>query len=155
MRRFLKKRFLGIPVLVILLTVVTAVAVLAATLLTIPSHVKIVTPPPAPTYDILAFSDEANTVPLTFIEWGEIEKGADSQNQDVYIKNVGNRAALVSVSAIGLPAGVTLVSTQGDLSLAAGQGGVWGVIELTLTVSSSATPGDINFDTVFTNTLAP
>lgn len=151
MKRFLKKRFLGIPILVILLTVVTAVAVLAATILTIPSHVKIVEAPPPPlTYDIEAYSDSECTLPLTFIEWGEIVKG-ENKVKTVYIKNVGTGNASVSVSTPD-PGVRDSDLTGGPVTVAAGASAAF---ELTLTVDAVATPGDINFDTVFTNTLAP
>lgn len=149
MRKFVKQKWLGIPLLFYAIqALVIAGIVLAATVLIIPSHVRVVEAPPAATYDIVAYSDAGCTVLLAAVEWGDVVKGATA-TKTVYIKNVGNANASVSVGGTGNP---KVVLTGGPVVVNTGMSQPF---VLSLAVAGNATAGDINFDTTFTSALIP
>lgn len=136
MKRFLKKRWLGIPVGVIAGIIVTTSIVLAAVLISIPSHVDITPAPEPDAWDIGVYSDAECQNPVTFIEWGQIEVLTTAE-QTVYIQNEGNVTAVVTVSCtIGAP----LVTFEASpLTLLARESG-----PCTLTLTAGNIPGDIS-----------
>jgi len=85
----------------------------------VPSHVKIieVVPPPPPTYDIDFFEDSECQNPLTFIEYGDRERGSSAQKA-FYTKNVGE----VNVKIAGTS---SLPSDVGTLTVQFKEGGNW------------------------------
>lgn len=150
MRQFLKTKFLGIPLLAYAVQAMVIVGiVLAATVLIVPSHVRIVEPPPAATYDIVAYSDAGCTILLAAIEWGDVIKGATA-TKTVYIKNVGTGNASVSATTTGLNPKVVLTGGPVVVNAGASQPFV-----LSLAVAGNATLGDVNFDTTFTSAGIP
>ena len=104
------------------------------------------------------YSDLDCTQPVTSIEWGTIEQGANS-TQAVYLEDLGNQDATITVGTTGLGNGLSLTATPNPVSLTPGltSTGVkpcWKVV-LTLTVASNATSGDYNFTTDLSSLQIP
>ena len=80
------KKFLGMPVSVILALALTAGAVLAAFLWSqsVPSTVKIIGS------EVVAYEDEACTVELTALDFGEIRGGETTGQVEFWLKNQGD-----------------------------------------------------------------
>ncbi|MBA7480519.1 hypothetical protein ES707_15980 [subsurface metagenome] len=144
MKRLLKKRLLGIPVGIIAGLVLTTGIVLAAVFtLAIPSHVEITPAPPPDTWNIGVYENAECTIPVTFIEWEQVEVGT-TLDKIVYIRNEGTVPAVVTVSFTIGPPLVTWQVSPSPLELDAGASGA-----CTLSLTAGAIPGSINFSTSF------
>lgn len=48
-------------------------------------------------FNVEAYEDSAFTIPLTNIDWGELEPG-QTANKTIYLKNTGNKAATLTLT---------------------------------------------------------
>ncbi len=134
MKKILRKKWRGIPVAVIAVVLVAAIAI-ASTLLIIPSTVTIDPLVIPPTHDIEIYSDAEGTLEITEIAWGTTVQGTDIV-ETVYIKAAGTGDSAVTVSLSDAPANVTV--TAGPLTVVSGNVEAF---EITLVVPLSAYVG--------------
>ena len=120
MRFFKSKRFL-VPTIAVLLILAAAGGALAATMwsTTVPLTFTVEA---SSTYNLELYQNAGLTTPLTSIAVGTLPKGA-SNTIHVYVKNVGDQTAYVTISH-NLNASVgTLTATPAPLSLTPGSSG--------------------------------
>jgi len=108
----LKKRFFLISLVITILALAIAGTVLAANVIVVPGKVNVV----AATYDIQVYSDSACTIPLTNLVWAADLPEGGQRERTVYIKNIGNMDALVTVTLQSPPNGVTIVNNTLPIS---------------------------------------
>ena len=121
----------------------------------VPSHIRVVAPgdgggPPAPTVSLAFYQDEGCTQPTTLVEWGDITQGGSATRSIFWVRNEGNTDITTSGNS-------TLPSNIGTLTITFKHGPNWqpslvlpagsayetrGIV----TISGSASLGDVNFD---------
>lgn len=134
-----KKRWLVVLAIVALLLLLGS-GVTAVTLLSLPSHIEVVAPAGLGIHSDSGCSGST----LTDIEWGQMTQGTYAEKK-TYIKNYEANRVVVTVSATGLPSGITLTQ-KGKCEPYPGE---CKSLTMVLTISSGATLGDANFTTVF------
>jgi len=130
MKKFLKKRFLGIPIFVILLTLVVGVAVLAATisnLWTSPDITVEPVPPPPPANEALVISSPDFTTPRSILVGEATLAGVNLTNPSPS-GAPGYTGVLVAFSIYDRSDDTIVPS---DIVLEYQEGGTWYVLTLT------------------------
>jgi len=148
MKKLRGKRFLGvplaIPLVLVLVAVLTVGVVLALAVHDIPSTVTIIDD-----YGIELYVDDACTVPLETLPWGDIQEGVDPV-ETVYVKNVGTEIATVTATSGDLPGDMLLVLNGSPVTVGIGE---VGHLDLTLDTGTVITGGGLlSFTITFTNT---
>ena len=139
MRKLLKKKLLGIPLVAIVAVVLAAGVALALYTLPIPSTVTVTS-----NETIGVYTDEGCTESVISIPWGEVMQGA-SPTQEVFVKNNGGVIVGVAVTST-LDAAIGTVSATAVTGLAPGTSTS---CILTLDVLLTATEGPGSFDINF------
>ncbi len=146
MRKLLKRRLLGIPLVAIVAVVLAAGVALAVYTATIPSSVTVVS-----NETIGLYGEAECTTEVTSIAWGEVMQGA-SPTQEVYVKNEGGVIVDVTVSSPDLASLVGTLSATPVADLAPGD---VQLCTLTLAIDAVAIPGDVTFDITFDSNQVP
>ena len=104
MKILLKKRFIVVPLTVIIMVLTIGGIVLAANQVIILGQVNVV----SATYDIEVYADPGCTIQLTPpLTWSVLPTG-EKRSKTVYVKNIGNSDALVTPTLQSSVTGVTL-----------------------------------------------
>lgn len=155
MKGILSKKWLGIPVLVLVVGIVTVLAaagVLAAATLTQHNTINIVAGGGGgggglQTPNLALFVDQAGATPLTDpLAWGDLNANGSMQ-KTYWVKNTGTAAAAsVSLVAPTVAWGTVTVAPTSITNLAVG-----GVVEVTVTVQAgNTTQAGATFDVTMT-----
>ena len=103
------------------------------------------------TYNIGIYSDALCTNPLSSLDWGNLTQGT-SVTQTVYIKNIDNQTMTLTANIhtnTEAETGITFTNS-GPLHIIPGNlGPSLYQLQLSLSASSTATPGDLNFNISF------
>ena len=106
-------------------------------------------------YEFTLYEDEACTIPLVSIEWGEVCHNGEPHLKTVYAKNTGNEPCSLSWNSTNIPEGMTLTMelsgtpwTQNTV-LGLGQTGVKRNILMGLSADPAVPLGDFSFTTTF------
>lgn len=136
MRFFKSKRFL-VPTIAVLLILAAAGGALAATMwsTTVPLTFTVAG---TSTYNLELYQDAGLTTPLTSMAWGTLNPG-DSNSVTVYVKNVGNQTAHVSIAHNMSTSVGTITATPTTLSILSGSSDS---MVLLVSVSASAPGGN-------------
>lgn len=114
----------------------------------VPSHIKVITPPeeePEPTIALEFYEDEACTTVTTFVEWGNVEQGDKKTMTIFYTKNVGEASVEIEGKS-NLPPEVGKLDIQFEkATLSVGE---VTKTEGILKVKSDAPLGDVDFDII-------
>lgn len=126
-----------------------ACVVYAALNFNVGSHVKVVEDtPPGDEIDLEFYADSDCTVPLDFVEWGNMTRNQQQTKVMFYTKNIGTVPVTVSGSTSGLMSSqFTLEFDIDDDTLNVGESTE---VSGTLRVKPSAPLGDKNFTIVIT-----
>lgn len=135
MKNYLKHKAVIIPVVFTALAVIITGTVYAATTLSVPGKVTVVTA----TCDIKVFSDAEGRYELTGIEWNDLPQGG-KRYQKVYLQNIGNSDADVTIQLVNPPSGVTLELESGEEPILLERGKT-APVELTLKADKAALLG--------------
>ena len=142
MKILLKKRFIVVPLTVIIMVLTIGGIVLAANQVIILGQVNLV----SATYDIEVYADPGCTIQLTPpLTWSVLPTG-EKRSKTVYVKNIGNSDALVTPTLQSSVTGVTLTpisvtvprggSASLSLQLNAAASAPLGSATLTITLNS-------------------
>lgn len=128
LKKLLKRRFIAVPLVIIMTLAVCSGIVYAATTLSYPSSVRVV----SSSSSIIIYSDSTYIRQLQNIEWNDLPVGGETVTT-VYIKNVGNTDAIVTASISNAPAGIWLDPGSSSIEITAGE-----TAEMNLKLEASA-----------------
>ena len=105
-------------------------------------------------YEFTLYQDEAHTIPLVSVEWGEICHNGEDHYKAIYIVNTGNERCYVSWNSTDIPSGITLTMQWGPDPWAMNQkyginAGSGYSIQLALAIDPTVPLGDLSFTTTF------